>query len=173
MTWWQRLRNNDRLEDQLDAELRYHFERQVADRVQAGMSEEEARRAVRIESGGLDQAKENCRDARGTLWGEAILQDVRLALRTLRKSPGFGLTAIATLALGIGANTGIFSAVHAVLLKPLPYFQPDRLFMSQIEIPARFQNFGYLAGTVQQYMEWRKADTVFAGVAALTPPSGT
>ncbi len=169
MTWWQRLRKNDQLEDQLDAELRYHFERQVTDKLQARMPEEQARRAVRIEFGGLDQAKENCRDARGTLWVEATLQDMKLALRTLRKSPGFAAAAIVTLALGIGANTGIFSAVHAVLLKPLPYFQPDRLFMSQIELPQRFQSFGYLAGTVQQYREWRKADTVFASVAALTP----
>jgi putative ABC transport system permease protein len=74
-----------------------------------------------------------------------------------------------TLALGIGANTAIFSAVYAVLLKPLPYFQPNQLFMAEIEIPERVNEFGRLTGRIQDYLGWRNADTVFSGVVALTP----
>src|ERR1700676_2500739 len=87
--------------------------------------------------------------------------DLPLAVRTMRKSPGFALAVTLTLALGIGANTAIFSAVYAVLLKPLPYSQPDNLFMAEIEIPERVNEFGRLTGRIQDYLEWRKADTVF------------
>src|SRR5579871_2158622 len=172
MTWWQRLRKNDSLESRLGSELQYHFDRLVADKVKSGMTEEEARRAVRIEFGGLEQVKEECRDARGTLWVEAILHDLKLAGRGLRKSPGFAAAAICTLALGVGANTGIFSAVYSVLLKPLPYFQPDRLYMAQIEIPKMKQafgpNFSALTGRIQDYLKWRRDATAFSGVAAIT-----
>jgi predicted permease len=127
MRWLARLIRRNRVEAQLDSELRDHFQRQVADYVAAGMTEPEARRRARIELGGLEQAKESCRDVRGTRWIEESLQDLRCAARLQIKRPGFAIITILTLALGIGANTAIFSVLHAVLLRDLPVNEPDRL----------------------------------------------
>jgi hypothetical protein len=127
MTWWKRLVGRRVLESQLDAELRDHVERQVADYVRAGLSEPDARRRTRLEFGGLDQVKDQCRDVRGTRMLEELVRDVRYALRVLRKSPGFTIAAIASLALGIGANTAIFSLIDAAMLKSLPVREPERL----------------------------------------------
>jgi predicted permease len=127
VTWWGRLFRRRPLEAQLDAELRDHVERQVADYVRAGMSEPDARRRARLEFGGLDQVKDQCRDVRGTRVIEEIVRDVRYACRVLRKSPGFTFAAIASLALGIGATTAIFSLIDAAMLKSLPVREPERL----------------------------------------------
>jgi putative ABC transport system permease protein len=125
--WWGRLVHRRQLEAQLDVELRDHFERAVADRMAAGMPEEEARRVVRLEFGGLEQIKEECRDARGTRWLEDFAQDLRYGARLLRKSPAFTAVAVLSLALGIGANTAIFSLLDRLLLKTLPVRDPAGL----------------------------------------------
>jgi hypothetical protein len=127
MSWFERLFTSKRMERDLDSELRFHLERQIADKVRAGMTDDEARRTTRLEFGGLAQIKEDCRESRGTLWVGSVLQDLRFALRQLRNSPGFAITAILTLSLGIGASAAIFNVIDAVLLRPLPYADQDRL----------------------------------------------
>lgn len=120
------------VEGELDDELRFHYEQQTEKYVATGMSREEAERRVRIIFGGLDQIKEECRDARGISLIEVVLQDTRYALRTLRKSPGFTTVAVLTLALGIGATTAIFSVLHSVLFKALPYPHSEQLVSVEI-----------------------------------------
>ena len=127
MSWWRRLFNRERLESDLDRELHDHIERQVSDFMRAGMTESEARRRARLSFGGVEQIKEACRDARGTRWVDDVVQDVRYSIRILLRSPAFAAVAVLSLALGIGANTAIFSIVNSLLLRSLPVRAPEQL----------------------------------------------
>ncbi len=127
MNWFGRLLRRSRMEDQLERELSFHLEFQIADLIEHGHTPEEARRLARLALGGPEQVKENCRDARGTRWLEDFFQDVRYALRSMRQNPGFAAVALLTLSLGAGAATVMFSVIDGVLLKPFPYRDPARL----------------------------------------------
>src|SRR5262245_44553889 len=145
------------MEMELDEELRYHVEQQIEQNIRLGMSPEEARIAARKAFGGVEQAKERSRDARGVRGVEELWQDLRYGARMLKTQPGFALIAILTLALGIGANTAIFSVVYGVLLKPGPYRDPDRIVTVSLSFPAR--GIEFLRGG--DYLDWREQNQSF------------
>jgi predicted permease len=153
-----------RADQDLEEEIRDHLERSTADYVAQGMSPEEARYAAQREFGGIEQAKENCRDMRKLNWLYDLAQDAGYTLRQLRKKPGFAALAILTLAFGIGANTAIFNVVHGVLLSPLPYHDPSRLTGLFTIDPARPAQHGPFSP--QDLDDFRHQQQVFSSVGA-------
>lgn len=131
MSWIRRLLQKRGLERDLERELAFHIERQMQDLVAQGVEPGEAERQARLAFGGVEQTKERCRDARGVRWVEDFFGDCRYGIRLLRRSPGFTCAAVISLALGIGANTAIFSLMDLVMLRSMPVREPDRLVQFQ------------------------------------------
>ncbi len=157
---WRALFRKDELERELEAELRYHLEREAAQNVQSGMTPDDAHYSALKSFNAIERSKEECRDARGVRLIEEFLQDLRYGTRLLAKNPGVTLIAIVTLALGIGANTAIFSVVNAFLLRPLPYGDPDRLVM--VDSQYRGQSSGV---SFADFEDWRRQNNVFDELA--------
>jgi len=151
-----------RAEQELDEELRTHLEHQIDQNMARGMDAEEARYAAQRLFGGVQQVKERCRDMRGLNLIESIIQDLRYGFRQLRRNPGFTAVAVITLALGIGANTAIFSVVNAVLLRPLPYADPGRLVWITDYIPRMHMR----AVPDPDYTVWKDHNKVFSQLSA-------
>jgi hypothetical protein len=154
---------------EIDEELRFHIEQRTAENIAAGMSPEEAGREARKRFGNLQTVREQCREKRGATFGEATWQDLRFGLRMSRKNPGFTTVAVLTLALGIGANTAIFSVVNAVLLKPLPYRDPARIVMIWTDNPSLNLGFHELPPAPPDLLEWRAQAKSFEEIAGIRP----
>jgi predicted permease len=163
--WLRALMNRSRMESQMDSELRFHLDSRIEDLVRGGTERTEARRQAQMEFGGFERTKEECRDARGVNFVAGLAQDLRYGMRVLGKSPGFAATADLTLALGIGANTAIFSVVDAMLLRPLPFPEATRL----VRLWECRPNRGYFGNVVnpRNFLDWRDATKSFEGMAAL------
>jgi len=157
----------DGAERQLNAELRYHFDRLVRESIAAGMEPDEARRLARLEFGGVEQIKEECRDVRGR-WLEDLGKDLRYTARNLRRSPAFLAVSVLSLALGIGANTAIFSLINAVMLRSLPIKEPERL----VQI-ARLRQNGKQAAVSYALFEYLRDNLKSISGAAVEMASGS
>jgi putative ABC transport system permease protein len=164
MRWWARLLRRDDAERELDAELRYDFDRRVEEFVASGMTRDQARRAARLEFGGLDQIKEMCRDARGTRWFHDLLSDARYALRLLRKDRWFAAVAVGALGLGIAVNNTQFTIVDGYCLRGLPIARADRVLFLNM----RDRAHGESAMAYADVEDVKRAATAFGEVAAST-----
>ena len=163
MNLWDRLFRREQRDEELDQEVQAHLQMAAQDRMERVESAEQARASALCEFGNVGVIKEMTRDTWGFRWLEELIQDLRYGLRQLRKNPGFTAVAIITLALGIGANTAIFSVVNAVLIRPLPYSEPNQLvYISEFwphEAPVR-------TVPTPDFANWSEHTQLFGGLAA-------
>jgi len=162
---FQRLRSlfrKEQLDRDLSDELAAHLEMHIADNLRAGLSPEEARRRALMQLGGVEQTKESMRDRRSVPLLEAVVHDVRFGLRMLRKSPGFTAGAVLTLALGIGANVVIFTLINGLILRPLPYPQPDRV----VQVDRQTKEGPYYGMSLMEFRTYQRQNQTFEYLAA-------
>jgi len=159
---WRALIHKEQLEQELDDELQFHLEQDIAQNIKSGMTPDEARSAALKAFGNLVLSKEESRDARGVRWVENILQDVRYSGRLFLKNPAFSLVVVLTLALGISANTAIFSFANGILLRPLPYPDSDRLAV--VDETALKRGVNSMSVSYPNFLDWRERNTVFEGI---------
>ena len=172
MRGWRRLAmairqlfGRDALDGDLHSEIRWHLDLETERNISRGMNPDEARRRARLDFGAVEAMKETHREGRGVQWLDETVADVRYALRGLRRRPVLGAAAIVTLAIGIGANTAIYSAVDAVILRPLPFSDPGRLVMLWEENPEKGWHLNVVAPA--NYLDWKAETAAFRDVAAV------
>ena len=159
---WRALTHKDELDQELDEELRFHLDRLIERNVRNGMTPEEARYEALKSFSRVDQSKEECRDARGVGFVENLLRDVSYSVRILLKNYAFTIVVVLTLALGIGANTAIFSFANGILLRPLPYPQSERLAV--IDETALKRGIDFMSVSYPNFLDWREQNKVFEDI---------
>src|SRR3569833_2286280 len=155
---------DSKTDQDLSEEIRFHLDEETAKNIRLGLSPVEARRGAVAHFGGVERAREEHRDVRRVTWFEDFRADARFALRTLRRTPALAGAAIVTLAVGIGANVAIFSAVNAVVIEPLPFANPDRLVMLAEDNPEK--NWHQQVAAPANYLDWRTRVGAFSDAAA-------
>jgi predicted permease len=166
---WRHWFSRNKWEQELGEELRFHIEQQTAANVTAGMPREEARRHAMLQLGAVEGVKENCREETRGFWLETFWLDIRHGLRIIWRNPGFTAVAVLTLALGIGTNTAIFSVVDAVLLRPLPYKNAERIIWATERFPF---NGGSAVVLSPDFIGFQTGTDVFEQIGAFGNSSG-
>jgi putative ABC transport system permease protein len=168
---WRALRHRAQFESDLDEEMRSHIENRADDLVRSGVSRAEALRRARVEFGCAEAYQDRVRESRGVSWFEEFAQDLRFGARMLRKSPGFTAVAVITLALGIGANTAVFSVVYVALVRPLPYAQPSRLItLGEVRSQQDAANSSAESwnASYPDYLDWARQSKAFQSLAGFS-----
>jgi len=166
-SWWRGIFQRSLVQNEMEAELQFHVEAQAEELMKGGVPRVEALRRARLEFGGMEGKKEECLEARGASFLGNLIQDFRYGARTMRRAPGFTAMAVLALALGIGANTAIFSVVSAVLLRPLPYDRPNQLVqLWHVPPQATFPGVAEFPVSPANFLDWRSQAQSFEGMAA-------
>jgi putative ABC transport system permease protein len=161
MSWWKNVWRRRTQESELDAELRFHLDRQVEDYINVGLPADEARRRARLEFGNLDWAKEECRDVRPLGWLDELVRDMRLGFRSLGRERLFAASVTIILALGIGMSVTMFSVLNAVVLRPLPYARPGELARLTTHLIVQNRPDGT---SVANFLDWQEQSRTFASM---------